>query len=93
MLAIKMHAGTGQFKNNERKTQHQFDSTLHLCIFFNICSDYFYFCCLQCFWPCLQCFDAVGRVAGTHPACKKLSGGVLAWLSVWSEVQTCIWPS
>jgi len=23
-------------------------------------------------------------------ACKKLSGGVLAWLSVWSEVQTCI---
>jgi len=28
-----------------------------------------------------------------HPACKKLSGGVLAWLSVWSEVQTCIWRS
>jgi len=28
-----------------------------------------------------------------HPACKKLSGGVLAWLSAWSEVQTCIWPS
>ena len=21
-----------------------------------------------------------------HPACKKLSGGVLGWLSVWSEV-------
>jgi len=21
-----------------------------------------------------------------HPTCKKLSGGVLAWLSVWSEV-------
>jgi len=33
----------------------------------------------------------VGRHEG-HPACKKLSG-VLAWLSVWSEVQTCIWPS
>ena len=28
-----------------------------------------------------------------HPACKKLSGRVLAWLSVWSEMQTCIWPS
>jgi len=28
-----------------------------------------------------------------HLACKKLSGRVLAWLSVWSEVQTCIWPS
>ena len=34
----------------------------------------------------------VGRQEG-HPACKKLSGGVLAWLSVWSEVQTCICPS
>jgi len=28
-----------------------------------------------------------------HPACKKLSGDVLAWFSVWSEVQTCIWCS
>ena len=34
----------------------------------------------------------VGRQEG-HPACKKVSDGVLAWLSVWSEVQTCIWPS
>jgi len=34
----------------------------------------------------------VGQQEG-HPACKKLSSGVLAWLSVWSEVQTCIWPS
>jgi len=28
----------------------------------------------------------VGRQE-VRPACKKLSGGVLAWLSVWSEVQ------
>ena len=28
-----------------------------------------------------------------HPACKKLSSGVLVWLSALSEVQTCIWPS
>ena len=34
----------------------------------------------------------VGRPEG-HPSCKKQSGVVLAWLSVWSEVQTCIWPS
>ena len=34
----------------------------------------------------------VGRQEG-HPACRKLSGVVLAWLSVCSEVQTCIWPS
>ena len=24
---------------------------------------------------------------------ENMSGGVLACLSVWSEVQTCIWPS
>jgi len=34
----------------------------------------------------------VGRQKG-HQACKKLSGRVLVWLSVWSEVQTCIQPS
>ena len=34
----------------------------------------------------------LGRPEG-HPACKKLIGGVLVWLSVWSKVQTCIWPS
>jgi len=34
----------------------------------------------------------VGRQEG-HPACKQLSGGVLVWLSVWSELQTCIWPT
>ena len=43
---------------------------------------------------CLQCFDPVGWAAGRASGLqKKLSGGVLAWLSVWSEVQTCIWPS
>jgi len=31
----------------------------------------------------------VGRQEG-HPACKKLSGRVLAWLFVWSNVQICI---
>ena len=34
----------------------------------------------------------VGRQEG-YTACKKLSGEVLAWFSVWSEVQTCILPS
>ena len=41
-------------------------------------------------------FSALTLLAGRqegHLACKKLSGGVLAWLSVLSEVQTCIWPS
>jgi len=34
----------------------------------------------------------VGRQEG-HPGCKELIGGVLAWLSVWSELQICIWTS
>jgi len=34
----------------------------------------------------------VGRLEG-RPACKKLGGVVLAQLSVWVEVQICIWPS
>jgi len=49
---------------------------------------------------CLQCFDhafssltlLVGRQEG-HLARKKQSGGLLVWLSVWSEMQNCIWPS
>ena len=60
--------------------------------------------CWSCTAFCCDCdsfffFDAfsaltllVGRQEG-HPACKKMSGGVLAWLSVWSKVQTCICPS
>jgi len=35
---------------------------------------------------------SVGRLKGIRPV-KKLSGGMLAWLSVWDEVQICIWPS
>ena len=41
-------------------------------------------------------FSALTLLVGRqewHPACKKQSGGVLAWLSVWSKVQTCIWSS
>ena len=34
------------------------------------------------YWVCLSIFS-----------CTVLSGGVLAWLPVWSEVQPCIWPS
>jgi len=28
-----------------------------------------------------------------HPACKKLSGGVLAWLSIWGEVKITYGPA
>ena len=60
------------------------------------CANY----CCQKEWALLViiiiAFSALTLLVGWqegHPACKKLSGVVLACLSVWSEVQTCIWPS
>jgi len=53
------------------------------CIYIHVC-----FICLA--------FSALMLLVGWqegHPACKNLSGGMLAWLPIWSEVQTCIWPS
>jgi len=49
---------------------------------------------LRTFWTvrCLHFVSALTLLVGQqegHPACKKLSGRVLAWLSVWSAVQTC----
>jgi len=43
-------------------------------------SDYFVFNCLTLL---------VGQQEG-QPACKKLSGVVLAWLCVWVKVQICV---
>jgi len=49
-------------------------------------SNNFSFYCLSSFSVKVSAFSAlmqlVGRLEG-HPACKKLNGGVLAWLSVW----------
>ena len=41
---------------------------------------------------CLQWRCWLGSRKAIRPV-KKLSSEVLAWLSVWSEVQACIWPS
>jgi len=41
-------------------------------------------------WFCLQCFEAVGWAAGRAFGLLK---NWVAWLSVWGEVQICIWPS
>ena len=55
-------------------------SSLHLKPTFNHCVS-------LVLWRCW-----LGGRKGIRPV-KKLSGGVLAWLSVWSEMQTCIWTS
>ena len=52
---------------------------------------------LFCGWCCWHISVSaltllVGGRKGIRPV-KNLSGVVLAWLSVWNEVQTCIWPS
>ena len=57
--------------------------------------DIYLFCVYGADIQCLS-IGALTLLAGRqegHPACKKLSGEVLAGLSVWSEVQTSIWPS
>ena len=57
------------------------------------CDSNMDFCCFQYVTIAFSALTLLVRQQEGHPACKKLSGGVLAWLSVWSEMQTCIWPS
>jgi len=53
---------------------------------------------VQCNFICVEsdvpsvlwCCWLVGWQEG-HWACKKLSGGRLAWLPVWGEMQICVW--
>ena len=51
---------------------------------------------IDCYMVHMFAFSAltllVRRQEG-HPVCKKTEWWVLAWLSVWSEVQTCIGPA
>ena len=75
----------------------------HVEVFVDQLAVKFELMCYACFFfvysrHCLQCsaFSALTLLVGWqegHPACKELSGGVLAWLSFWSEVQTCTWLS
>ena len=54
-------------------------------------SDYLWLPCLS-FLPSVLWHCWLGGRKGIQPY-KKMSGGALMWLSVWSELQTCIWPS
>jgi len=45
-------------------------------------------------WVHVDAFSALTLLVGQQEGpVKKLSVGVLEWLSVWSAVQPCIWPS
>ena len=50
-------------------------------------NTYLFYVMPSVLWRCW-----LGDRKGIRPV-KKLSGGVLVSLSVWSEVQTCTWPS
>ena len=73
--------------------------SIHLCllfIFYSLVGGCVLYRMFSVFFTLHFAFSALTLLVGLqegHPACKKQSGGVLAWLSVWSEVQTCIWPS
>ena len=60
------------------------------------CAIYWFMFGFICTVFCLFAFSALTLLVGqqeAHPACKKLSSGMLAWLFVWSKVQTCMWLS
>jgi len=61
--------------------------------FFHIAVVFSLFFCLFFYFSAFSALTLlIGQQEG-HLACKKLRGWVLVWLSVWSAVQTCIWPS
>ena len=55
-------------------------------------SKYCFQVLVTCIKPSVLWHCWLGGRKGIRPV-KKQSGGVLAWLSVWSKVQTCIWSS
>ena len=71
-----------QYLRQQQRQQSRF--ILHL---LSVCIYYTIYCTISIAFSALTLL--VGCQEG-HLACKKLSGGVLAWLSMWSEVQTCI---
>ena len=48
---------------------------------------------LICWSAVMSCSQQHCWLGGRKGIRKKLSGRVVAWLSVWSEVQSCIWTS
>ena len=69
--------------------QHQQHGWSH---YFGLSSFSEFVCFIGCLVPSVLWCCWLGGRKGIRPV-KKLSGGVLAWLSVWSEVQNCIWLS
>jgi len=90
-VVVKHGAGPGHLTNH-CTTPAQIQSVAHSAVFRAAhvsvinCFTYLMIIIIVCIFLTLL----VGWQEG-HPACKKLSAGLLAWLCVWGEVQTCIW--
>ena len=63
--------------------------TLQLAGVFHSCLFYFHSPIAVHLWPSVLWCCWLGGRKGIRP----VNNWVLAWLSVWSKVQTCIWPS
>ena len=90
-LQSKYSDSDGEETRDQRKSR-----MVCLCCFSLFTDCFVLLAIITCFILQRFAFSALTLLVGQqegHPDCKKLSGGVLAWLSVWSEVQTCIWPS
>jgi len=69
---------------------HRLIAVVLVVVYYILCYDSFMYLSIQILAVSALTL-LVGRQEG-HPACKKLSGELLAWLSVWSKVQACICP-
>ena len=78
----------GQPEHGDHAITH--NCCIKLCIT-GVCDVYLTPRCCYYFMPSVLWCCWLGDRKGIWSV-KKLSGGLLAWLSVWSEVQTCIWP-
>ena len=107
-IVLRQHADSFNTYSTTTTSIHPVHHTLLAChsLFYYdvtdvICKKFLHYDIIATYVKTIQCLSKVtfsaltqlfGRQEG-HPAWKKLSGGLLAWLSVWSKVQTCIWPS
>jgi len=90
----RSHCAAGHRPDTERtlavEPPHQTRQNSPVCIVSGVAVCISFYC--YCYLAFVALTLLVGRQEG-QPACKKLSGGVLAWLPVWSKMHTCIWPS
>jgi len=91
-LILSSLTGPGTWQTHTAQCQlHFIMSYFSVVLIFNLISIYLYQL-ISIYLPSVLRCCWLGGKKGIRPV-KKLSGDVLAWLSVWSEMQTCMKPS